>query len=148
MKATHRLGILSSVLAIGGLLFSAEAIAQTNQSFTASVEVSSTLSLSEVNAMSFGQIVVVSNGNNAPTATLAANGSFQDNSAVGSGFVQLGTPSAGTYTIATGATTFSNITITFPAVATLAHTNPPPGNGTFDINTFKPKFSFSEVASC
>lgn len=136
MKTIRQFGTLLGALMLGLAVFSSGAQAQTTESFTATVEVSSTLSLSEVTPLDFGQVVMVTDTVETPTATLSANGTFTDNSIGSSGIVQLGTPSAGAYTIATGAATFSNITITFPATATLSNGLAPPGNGTFIVDTF------------
>lgn len=129
-------GAVLGALAVGMAWSAGSAVAQTAQSFTATVEVRNSMAWTEVNPLDFGQVVVIDDGTNDPTVTLSPTGTFLNASAGTSGMVQLGTPSGGTYTIATGAATFSNITITFPGSATLSRAGAPPGNGTFTVDTF------------
>lgn len=135
MTTIRQFGILLGALTLGLAVFSGGAQAQTTESFTATVEVSSTLSLSEVTPLDFGRVAMVVAAGDQPAATLSPNGTFAVDVSNGGNIVQLGTPTAGVYTVATGAATFTNISITFPGSTEL--TTPSPNtNGTFTVDTF------------
>lgn len=131
IKILSRAALTVAVLLSVGAL-SNQAQAQTTGSFTATLTINSSLTWTENTALSFGTIVLVDDGTNAPTATLGADGTYTDTSGGSSAITQLGTAAAGDFTVGTGLSAASNLLVTFPASATLALS----GSSSFTVSTF------------
>ncbi|KZD07854.1 DUF4402 domain-containing protein [Oceanibaculum pacificum] len=135
----HTKYLFKLCLALIGVTFAAGAAqAQTTETFTATATVASSLTITENTPLSFGNLVVIQDGTNAPSAVLSAAGTFATAAQIGTeNLVQTGTPTPGNFTVDAGVASFVNLQVEFPNVATiLTNGAAPPGNGTFEVDTF------------
>lgn len=128
-------------LMVAGLCVLASAAqAQNTETFTASATVSSSLSIVENTPLSFGNLVVVkdSAGADMASARLSPAGGFTVTTLGPANLVQIGTATAGNFTVDVGVPAFINVQVQFPTVeTTLRNVEAPSTNGTFTVDSFQ-----------
>ena len=115
------------------------AIAQSTLNSTIDAQVQSTLTLTEVQPLSFGTLAYVTGVATGAVATMAiaADGTVtvtNGGAANDNAYVALGGQQNGEFSIDVGTAGFFNISVTFPATATLTNPSAPGGNGVFAIS--------------